>query len=136
MSQDELEVIDKVASSYKRLMKVGCTGCAYCMPCPAGVNIPQCFAYYNHYSMASARMDRLMAQVMYGLSVLGGYGTPMADASLCRNCGKCVKACPQKIAIPAELKNVNTTMNVFSTKLATRIISLLMSRMNIEGGER
>jgi len=41
LSPEDLAVMGKVASSYRRLMKVPCTGCAYCMPCPNGVTFHQ-----------------------------------------------------------------------------------------------
>ena len=100
MTADELATVETVAGMYKRLMKVGCTGCGYCMPCPFGVNIPQCFSLYNGYYSGGSR---IMTRGMYGASLMGGMGEP-ADASLCRNCGRCEKACPQKIAIPEELE--------------------------------
>ena len=40
MSKEELELIDKVRDAYNSRIKAGCTGCAYCMPCPMGVDIP------------------------------------------------------------------------------------------------
>jgi hypothetical protein len=123
MTTDDLAIIDAVAGTYKRLMKVGCTGCAYCMPCPFGVNIPQCFSIYNDYSMSG---NHLMPRVMYGLSLMGGMGIP-ADASLCRNCGKCEKACPQKIAIPAELKKVRSTLGGLPTKIMIPFVRLMFS---------
>ena len=33
---EDLARIDRVKETYRQLMKVGCTGCGYCMPCPAG----------------------------------------------------------------------------------------------------
>ena len=112
MTADELATMDAVAATYKRLMRIGCTGCAYCMPCPCGVNIPQCFSLYNDYYMGSSR---IMTRGLYGLRMMGGMGTPV-DASLCRNCGKCMKACPQKIAIPDELKKVRGTLGGLSNE--------------------
>ncbi len=123
MTAGELATIDAVAKTYGRLIKVGCTGCAYCMPCPFGVNIPMCFNIYNNYYMGGSRM---FARGMYGLSLMGTMGTK-ADASLCRNCGKCVKACPQKIAIPAELVKVQGTLGGFRTKIMMPLVRLMFS---------
>jgi predicted aldo/keto reductase-like oxidoreductase len=103
-------------------MKIGCTGCAYCMPCPFGVNIPQCFFLYNNYHMG----NHLMSRGMYGLSLMGGMRT-WSDASLCRNCGKCQKACPQNIAIPEELIKVKRTLGGLRTKIMIPFIKLMFS---------
>ena len=122
LTPDDLATVEKVAGSYKRLMKIGCTGCAYCMPCPFGVNIPQCFFLYNNYHMG----NHLMSRGMYGLSLMGGMRT-WSDASLCRNCGKCQKACPQNIAIPEELIKVRRTLGGLRTKIMIPFIKLMFS---------
>ncbi|MEN6443830.1 MAG: aldo/keto reductase [Methanoregula sp.] len=123
MTADELATMEKVAAAYRKLIKVGCTGCAYCMPCPFGVNIPQCFSLYNDYHMGTSRM---MTRGFYGMQLMGGMGAP-ADASLCRNCGKCAKACPQKIAIPKELKKVRSTLGGLRTKIMLPLVRLMFS---------
>jgi predicted aldo/keto reductase-like oxidoreductase len=122
MSDAELATVEKVAASYRSLIKVGCTGCAYCMPCPSGVNIPMCFAQYNDYHMG----NNLMARGFYGMMLMGGMGTK-ADASLCISCGKCAKACPQHIAIPSELKNVNRTLGGLRTKILMPLVRMMFS---------
>ena len=124
LTPSDKKLIEAVASSYRKLMKVGCTGCAYCMPCPAGVNIPQCFAMYNAYSMGG---NRIIPRAMYGMSLLGAMTGQKSDASLCRDCGKCVKACPQKIVIPKELKSVNRTLGGLRTKALMPIVKLMFS---------
>jgi uncharacterized protein len=123
MTPEDLAIMEKVAATYKKLIRVGCTGCAYCMPCPFGVNIPQCFAMYNDYHMGS---NRMMVRGFYGMQLMGGMGTS-ADASLCRNCGKCVRACPQNIEIPEELKKVKSTLGGLSTKLMIPLVRLMFS---------
>jgi predicted aldo/keto reductase-like oxidoreductase len=37
LTAEERSLYERVRGEYYRLMKVGCTGCGYCMPCPAGV---------------------------------------------------------------------------------------------------
>jgi predicted aldo/keto reductase-like oxidoreductase len=74
-------------------MKVGCTGCGYCMPCPKGVDIPGTFAAYNRYyseSKFGGFREYLMCTTLRKNS---------AAASQCIGCGKCEKHCPQHIAI-------------------------------------
>ncbi|MDD1684594.1 MAG: aldo/keto reductase [Methanoregula sp.] len=124
MSEAELATVAEVAATYRRLVKVGCTGCAYCMPCPSGVNIPMCFSLYNDYYIGTSS---LTARAMYGGMLMGGMTGERSDASLCRDCGKCAKACPQKIAIPSELKNVNRTLGGLRTKLLMPIVRMMFS---------
>jgi len=123
MTAGELAVVDEVAKTYTRLIKVGCNGCAYCMPCPSGVNIPLCFSLYNQYFITDRK---LKTRVLYGLDLMGISDEP-ADASLCKNCGKCVKACPQQIAIPAELKKVSGHLGGLKTKILLPGITLVWS---------
>lgn len=121
LSPDEEILIKKVQNSYRHLIPVGCTGCAYCMPCPFGVNIPGCLSSYNEYVMLPGK---LMTRIMYGARILGAMGKP-SNASLCRNCGKCVSTCPQHIDIPKELRNVSHTLDGFRTRVFIPLIRLL-----------
>jgi uncharacterized protein len=103
MKRSELTVTRNVAESFRGLMKVPCSGCQYCMPCPYGVNIPSNFRIYNDYSMFG---DEQRSRVMYGMMLLGGFSGKRSDATLCKDCKKCVDRCPQHIAIPEKLKSV------------------------------
>jgi hypothetical protein len=125
MSEAELATIAGVVDTYRGLVKVGCTGCAYCMPCPFGVNIPMCFSIYNDYHIGA---NRFLTRGMYGAMLMGGLMPARADASLCRQCGKCAKACPQHIAIPDELKNVNRTLGGLRTKLMMPIVRMMFPK--------
>ncbi|MDD1682862.1 MAG: aldo/keto reductase [Methanoregula sp.] len=122
MSKAELATIADVVAAYRDLVKVGCTGCAYCMPCPSGVNIPMCFSLYNDYHIGASRLN---TRGMYGAMLMGGLMPGRSDASLCKECGKCAKACPQHIAIPHELKNVNRTLGGFRTKLLMPVLRMM-----------
>jgi predicted aldo/keto reductase-like oxidoreductase len=87
-------------------MKVGCTGCGYCMPCPAGVDIPGVFASYN----AHALFPHDPAGKFQYIGRHGGLMGEKTAAGLCRQCGKCEKACPQHLPIPALMKDVSREM--------------------------
>ena len=106
LSPGEHALIARVRDTYTSLMQVGCTGCGYCMPCPAGVNIPECFALYNGASMFGNRRE----YAFHYLTRHGGITGDRSYAGLCRNCGKCEKICPQHLPIPAYLKEVSAKM--------------------------
>jgi hypothetical protein len=106
LTGEELFRIAQVRDTYARLMKVGCTGCGYCMPCPAGVDIPGCFSLYNdHYLFSGNRMSKFQYFGRHG-GLLGG----VSYAGLCRNCGKCEKVCPQHLPVRDLLGDVSREM--------------------------
>jgi hypothetical protein len=105
LTEKELEVFNRVKKIMNEKIKVPCTACAYCMPCPHGVNIPGCFASYNEKYL----LDDKMYKIKYA-QTLGAMSATPAYASQCKECGKCELHCPQKIEIRKELKNVSREM--------------------------
>jgi predicted aldo/keto reductase-like oxidoreductase len=107
LTEQDLHLVSRVTETYRKLMKTGCTGCRYCMPCPAGVNIPACFEHYNSYHMFDNKQYRKM---LYLIQNGGFLGKKPELASLCTQCGKCVNACPQHLPIPELLQDVKKDM--------------------------
>ena len=108
LSVEELKIFNKVKAVLVEKTKVPCTACGYCMPCPAGVNIPGCFSIYNEKYL----MNDKSAKFRY-MRDLGGLSLTPSNASLCIECGKCESHCPQKIAIRKELKTISREMEGF-----------------------
>ena len=105
LTEAELQLVKKVEQKYRQLMKIGCTGCRYCMPCPSGVNIPECFDIDNNLHMFNNADE---AKFMYVMR-MGGIITntePGGLASQCIECGQCMEKCPQNLEIPDLLKAV------------------------------
>jgi predicted aldo/keto reductase-like oxidoreductase len=104
LTEAELQLVERVEGKYRGLMKVGCTGCRYCMPCPSGVNIPFCFEDYNNMYMSG---DAEGAKFHYAVRLCGvlSIGEP-EFASQCVQCGQCVEKCPQHLEIPTILEAV------------------------------
>ncbi len=103
LSETELELVGRAEKKYRELMKAGCTGCRYCMPCPQGVDIPACFEIYNNLHMFG---DEDMAKFMYAGRLGGALGGEPAFASQCVQCGECMEKCPQHLDIPTLLESV------------------------------
>ncbi|MBQ4253297.1 MAG: aldo/keto reductase, partial [Erysipelotrichaceae bacterium] len=102
----EFKVIDQIRNIFNEKIKVGCTGCRYCMPCPQGVDIPGYFYYYNlMYMENKSRLKAFMefAQII-GIREKPGFAT------LCVGCGKCEQHCPQHIRIREKLKEADKVL--------------------------
>ncbi len=106
LTEKELTLVGRARDAYRRLMKVGCTGCRYCMPCPMGVDIPGCFLAYNNKYMGGGGSFG-GSDIAY-IGTVGAIfsGTKPGYATQCKNCKKCVKACPQHLDIPMYLGEV------------------------------
>ena len=113
------EMLARVVAAINARMKVGCTGCGYCMPCPAGVDIPGTFAAYNRrYTEGKGR-----ALVEYAMCT--AFRANSAAASNCIGCGKCESHCPQHIEIRKQLKTAAGELEVPLYKLARKVVAKL-----------
>jgi predicted aldo/keto reductase-like oxidoreductase len=99
----ELSLYSKVKKELEKRSIIPCTGCRYCVPCPHGVNIPECFDMFNRGHIYE---DKEEARQIY-TAFLGGFfdGTPHY-ASVCQECGECEEKCPQSLPIREHLKKV------------------------------
>ena len=119
LTEADQEMLHRVAAAINAKMKVGCTGCGYCMPCPAGVDIPGAFAAYNRRfseGRLSAFREHMMCTALRKTSTA---------ASNCIGCGKCEQHCPQGIPIRAELANVKKTLEGPIYQIIRKGVSLL-----------
>ncbi len=109
MTNEELEIIENVKEVYNELMKVPCTACNYCMPCPYHVDIPNIFNNYNSIHFFGKRASVVRSQ--YASKSAGVLGDK-SGANLCVKCGKCMKHCPQQIDIPAKLQEAHKALDI------------------------
>jgi len=130
MSQTDLAIVDKAQQMYQKLMKAGCTGCRYCMPCPEGVNIPGCFELYNNFHMFN---DKTNARMFYLATGGGLFSGKPALASQCQECGECEKVCPQDLPIMDLLKDVEEEFEGVKFRMILKIVKALFrfKRWNI-----
>jgi predicted aldo/keto reductase-like oxidoreductase len=113
MEDSEQEAVQRLLEKNQKLADLYCTGCAYCMPCPNDVNIPENFRYMNWY-----RVWGLEEQAKAAYARLSSEGTwgPWAgqikglNAEACLQCGECEPKCPQNIHIIDQLVEVAETL--------------------------
>ena len=117
LGEPEQTMLRQVVQAINATMKVGCTGCGYCMPCPKGVDIPGTFAAYNrvyqegkfaglreYFMCTAARKDS-------------------TAASNCIGCGKCEKHCPQGLPIREHLLSAQKELEVPIYRLGRKAVS-------------
>ncbi|MBQ7341080.1 MAG: aldo/keto reductase [Oscillospiraceae bacterium] len=115
---EDQQMLSKVVSAINAKMKVGCTGCGYCMPCPKNVDIPGAFAAYNrlysegkfaglkeHFMCSAARQD---STAIYN----------------CIECGKCETHCPQHIEIRQMLKQAKRKLEGPIYRIARKVVKV------------
>ncbi|HWT27753.1 MAG TPA: aldo/keto reductase [Mobilitalea sp.] len=95
LSDEEKEAVSNAAIALKKRVKNGCTGCAYCMPCPAGVDIPKNFFIWNNHGIYE---NTGSTKWLWENDI-----KDEAKAKNCISCGQCEEICPQKISIREDL---------------------------------
>ena len=103
LDDSERLVINNALTVYKKLLKVPCTACRYCMDCPHGVDIPGIFNAFNYYYQQGQNIKTSMDRFLERYD----YIEKNKQAHACIRCKICVKKCPQHINIPYWLKKVH-----------------------------
>lgn len=120
-TEEDFAFIETIKKEIQKTIKVGCTGCGYCMPCPQGVDIPETFRCYNNYyaeGKSSAKREYIQCTI---------FRKRHSNASNCIACGKCELHCPQQVPIRKELKEAASKLEdikFFMAKKAIRLFKL------------
>lgn len=120
LTEKDEELLKNVVAAINEKMKVPCTGCRYCMPCPKSVDIPGTFSAYNK-KYADGKFTALKEYIM-----CTAMRKDSTAASNCVACGKCEQHCPQNIQIREELKKAKKELEGPIYKVAKKMIQLFL----------
>ena len=102
MTEEDMALLRSVRDAYLSRVKVSCTECRYCLPCPVGIDIPQNFKLYN---VASIYGNHRNSAYTYQMSMKDNQ-----RAAACVACRKCESHCPQGIEISKQLGEVEKAL--------------------------
>ena len=106
MTESDRALVEAVRQEITKHVKVGCTGCGYCMPCPAGIEINTC-----------ARMSLLLRRSPSANQLTERGQAMMKKIEGCLHCGACMKKCPYGLNTPKLLEeNYEDYKNVLAGK--------------------
>lgn len=104
LSRAETDVLEEAARIIRSAVAIPCTGCGYCLEdCPADIPIPKFFSLYNERERDGWQAN---TEVRYRTLTRDD---PTADS--CLSCGRCAARCPQKLPVPALLKQVSAVFD-------------------------
>ena len=94
LSEEERAAVERASALFRQKVRNGCTACRYCMPCPAGVDIPGTFRLWNDWAMYQNR-----SKAKFAWKDMDDDKRPQ----LCISCGACEEKCPQGLPIREDL---------------------------------
>ena len=116
-TEAEKTLLAHIADQIAGFPTIPCTTCAYCMPCPYGVDIPGNFAFYNeavneHLLPLPDKQDAAYTEKKQKFA--DGYAKALPDqktwAHRCADCEACLSKCPQQIRIPNQMARIVETL--------------------------
>ncbi len=111
-TEAENELLAKIADTMAGVPTIPCTTCAYCMPCPYGVDIPGNFSFYNDAVNShllplpeTTAPDYAERQEKFGADYRQAIPADKR-ANQCTDCEACLSKCPQQIRIPNQMGRI------------------------------
>lgn len=111
-SEADFEYLEETADIISKYPLIPCNNCEYCMPCPYGIDIPGVLLHYNK-CVNEGNITQSVDDDNYKKArraFLIGYDRSvpkLRQADHCINCRKCIDDCPQRIAIPVQLRRIS-----------------------------
>ena len=101
LTSKQWQVMKKGLRNFETQSSSICTACGYCMPCPHGVDIPGNFIQLNQAKFLGLNDSAASRISSWRKSSQGD-----KSAFACRQCGKCLPKCPNKIPIIEQLEEI------------------------------
>ena len=111
-TEAENRLLADIANQMAGFPTIPCTTCAYCMPCPYGVDIPGNFAFYNdavnnHLLPLPDSSAPNFAEHQQRFRTNYREALPAEKrANQCVDCEACLSKCPQQIRIPNQMGRI------------------------------
>jgi hypothetical protein len=102
LTDEELQVIDRVRKEYEKKVAIACTQCGYCMPCPNSLDIPQNMQLYNQGLMYN--------ELVFPRFVYFGRMAEDERAGACTGCKECEEKCPQGLPISEWMPRIHAVL--------------------------
>lgn len=118
LTAQDFAMIEQIKAEIDRNVRVGCTGCGYCMPCPKGIDIPTAFRCYNRMFTENHATGRHEYMQIVALQ------KEMSDIGKCIECGKCESHCPQHLEIRRMLKEAQKNLLPWYYRLGIKVVRL------------
>ena len=112
---DDFALVERVKSAIAEKVRIGCTGCGYCLPCPKGVDIPGTFRCWNE--MYTERRDVGRKEYWQTVSLR----REPAFATQCVRCGLCETHCPQHLPIRDSLPKADRDLRPLRWRVAAAV---------------
>ena len=122
LTREDHILIKKIRKIILSRIKVGCTECRYCMPCPQGVDIPGLFRCYNTMYTESKRAGRNEYFQTTAIRREPSFATQ------CVGCKKCESHCPQHLPIVELLKEADREVRPLPYRAAMAVARKFMFR--------
>jgi len=101
LTEEERAALDRARGHFLARIRVHCTACGYCLPCPEGVNIPKNFVFYNDYDLMDHDEPRARCKFLYTVQMGAG-----EKAANCTHCQLCEAKCPQGLPVSELMREV------------------------------
>ena len=112
-TEAENTLLAHIADQMSGFPTIPCTTCAYCMPCPHGVDIPGNSAYYNDAVNRhilplpdKTAADYATKKQQFADGLRQALPNTETWARSCADCEECLSKCPQQIRIPNQMARI------------------------------